>query len=62
MENFEDYLREIHAKDYHGTDDNMPDSFESWVSNLEVEEVIEYANDIVEELNSKLKKLLNIPF
>ena len=21
MENFEDYLREIHAKDYHGTDD-----------------------------------------
>ena len=58
----EDYLKEIHAKNYHGTDDNMPDDFESWISNLDVEEVIKYANDIIIELNSKLEKLLSVPF
>lgn len=43
---FEDYLKEIHAEDYHGTDDDMPDAFDSWLGDdLQVDDLIEYAND-----------------
>ena len=28
---FEDYLKDKHADGYTGTDDDMPDSFDSWV-------------------------------
>lgn len=41
---FEDYLEEIHAKQYHGLDDDMPDDYENWLSNLDIEELIEYAD------------------
>jgi len=41
---FEEYLKWIHAADYLGTDDGMPDSFETFIVNLEQEEVIEHAN------------------
>ena len=41
---FEEYLKEIHSKDYMGTDDDMPDSFESWITELEPETLIEHAN------------------
>lgn len=30
----EDKLKEAHAKEYHGTDDEMPDAYESWLENL----------------------------
>ncbi len=43
MKSFEQYLEEIHAKGYTGTDDNMPDSYNEWVERLDVSEVIEYA-------------------
>lgn len=42
-ETFEDYLQDIHSKNYHGTDDDMPDAYEKWVCELDVAEVIEYA-------------------
>lgn len=32
-------LKETHAEDYHGTDDDMPDAFENWLENLSVEEL-----------------------
>jgi len=41
---FEDFLKEIHAKNYMGTDDDMPDSFESFITDLDNEELIEHAN------------------
>ena len=28
---FEDFLREKHAVDYRGTDDDMPDAFDQWL-------------------------------
>lgn len=40
---FEDYLKDVHAKDYTGTDDDMPDDFESWVGELDVQEVMDFA-------------------
>jgi hypothetical protein len=47
---FEDYMRGVHADDYHGTDDDMSDAFEAWVTDLDVEEWLKhgelYANII----------------
>ena len=41
---FEEFLKEIHAKNYMGTDDDMPDSFDTFITNLDNEELIEHAN------------------
>lgn len=40
---FEDYLKEIHAREYMGTDDNMPDAFDGWLENVQVGDLIAYA-------------------
>lgn len=44
MKNFTEYLQNIHAEDYHGVDDDMPDAFDNWLSELEVDDIIEYAD------------------
>jgi hypothetical protein len=41
---FEDYLQTKHAEQYTGLDDEMPDDYEDWLSNLDQEELIRYAN------------------
>lgn len=41
----EDKLKEEHAKDYHGTDDDMPDAFESWLEDLSGQELYELLKD-----------------
>lgn len=40
---FEKYLQEQHAEDYHGCDDDMPDAFEHWMSERDVQEIVDYA-------------------
>lgn len=37
----EDKLKEVHSKDYTGTDDDMPDDYENWLSNLSLDELKE---------------------
>lgn len=32
-------LKDEHAKDYHGTDDDMPDAYEGWLENLSLDEM-----------------------
>ena len=49
MNKFEDYLKEIHAKQYRGTDDQMPDDFQNWMEDLDNAELIEYGNQAMEE-------------
>lgn len=49
--NFEDYLRKIHAKQYKGLDDDMPDDFDYWLTQLDPDELIEYANQALLEKN-----------
>lgn len=44
---FDEFLREKHAENYHGFDDDMPDAFDAWVGELEVEDVIDYAEEMV---------------
>ena len=42
---FEDYLKQIHADQYEGLDDDMPDAFENWLTDLQVDDVIAYAEE-----------------
>ena len=35
----EDLLKEAHAADYHGTDDDMPDAYEAWLMDLSLDEL-----------------------
>lgn len=39
---FREYLEEQHAKTYTGSDDDMPDAFEKWLSELELEDWINF--------------------
>ena len=41
---FEEYLKEVHAKQYMGTDDDMSDDFERWLGDMDHEEIISYAD------------------
>lgn len=42
-ETFEDYLMEKHSEQYIGTDDAMVDDFNDWLTNLDPQEIIDYA-------------------
>ena len=41
---FESYLVDKHAEQYDGLDDEMPDNCSEWISNLDVDTLIAYAN------------------
>lgn len=41
---FKDFLYDKHATQYSGTDDLMPEDFEEWLSDLDVNELIDYAD------------------
>jgi len=51
MKSFEEYLQEIHSNQADGVlDDNMPDDFDNWLSELDTAEVMEYAESYGKEL------------
>lgn len=52
-ETFINYLMEQHAKEYIGTDDLMPDAFNDWLADLDVQEVIDYAEKFIKILTIK---------
>jgi len=51
---FESYMQMIHAQDYHGTDDDMPDNFENWITNIDDGEMMEYAESFSNALCNKI--------
>lgn len=42
---FEEFLQEQHAENYHGTDDAMPDAFDAWLTDLQADDFIKYADE-----------------
>jgi len=46
---FEDFLREIHAQGYMGTDDDMDDRFVAWLLQLDANEWLVYGNNALAE-------------
>lgn len=43
-QSFEDYLKDQHAADYIGTDDAMPDAFDHWLTELDIESMLAYGD------------------
>jgi hypothetical protein len=41
---FEEYLKDLHGAEYIGLDDDMPESFETWLSNQGTDDLIAYAD------------------
>lgn len=42
---FEDYLMQVHDKQYHGTADDAPDDYQNWSNNMGADEFIQYAEE-----------------
>ena len=57
---FEDFLMNEHAKEYHGTDDNMPDAFDNWLTELSADDFIMYADSAIAK--ALKEKADEIPF
>lgn len=57
---FEEYLMEVHAKDYYGTDDNMPDSFNAWLEKLDSNDIMQYAELAMVAQQNKFLKAINL--
>lgn len=50
---FEEYLQDIHSKHYSGTDDDMPEAFESWLCDIDIDTLIEYGNNAMAQAGAK---------
>ena len=55
---FEDFLMEKHAEQYVGIKDTMIDDYERWTSELDVQELIDFADEAIEYYKNQLIKEL----
>lgn len=53
---FEHFLQDKHAEDYHGTDDDMPDAFEGWLENQQVDDLMQYADQFAGKMILETKE------
>lgn len=64
MKTFEDYLKQIHDKQYRGISDNAPDDYENWVSNMGADEFIEYSSEYkairIKEIDEEILEMSKI--
>lgn len=56
---FNSYLSYIHAQDYTGLDDDMPDRFDEWLSELSDEEMTRYLGDFLIQIDRRIPKCIN---
>lgn len=56
FKSFEEFLRDEHSSTYIGTDDDMPEDFEKWLQNLDVEELIKQADNFSSHRLVEMKK------
>ena len=56
---FEDFLMEKHAENYMGSDDDMSDKFDDWLTDLEIDDIIKYADKALNIQQEEFKKTLN---
>ena len=52
---FEEYLQDKHAAQYQGLDDEMPDNFNEWITELSPDEWIEFGEKWVESCLPKVR-------
>ena len=58
LEKFEDFLADKHAKNYQGFDDDMPDDFSKWLEELQIDDIIKYANETLNEQREEFKEIV----
>lgn len=46
---FEEFLQQKHAEQYRGVDDDMAEDFERWIMDLEIEQIIQFAEEWKEQ-------------
>lgn len=49
MKNFTEYLETVFDSEYTGTKDQVEDAFDGWLANLDIEELIDYADIYAQE-------------
>lgn len=52
---FESFLKDEHAENYHGLDDDMSDSFEAWLENMDIDSLISYGDKFAKRLLAYIK-------
>jgi hypothetical protein len=45
MKTFDYYLQELHSKQYEGIDDDMPEDFNNWLGQFDVNDILEFVKD-----------------
>lgn len=60
MKTFEEYLKEKHSETYMGTDDSMPEAFDNWVSGLDIDDTIDYADNFITTLLEKQEREISM--
>ena len=50
---FENYLKEKHGETYTGLDDDMPDAYEAWLDELQIDDFIQYADEAIVKYSAK---------
>jgi len=53
MKTFEQFLKEKHSETYMGTDDEINNKFELWLSELQVDNLLVYADDFINSIRQK---------
>lgn len=61
---FERYLEDMHAKQYQGLDDDMPENFSEWLEDLDIDTICKYANafardKVCEYIDDETRRLQN---
>ena len=57
---FEDYLQDRHAAIYTGVDDDMSDHYDYWLSNLDTQNLIDYAEVYgMDRFNAGMKEVID---
>ena len=62
MKNFEEFLKDKFAENYRGLDDNMPDSFDNWLSNLDGEEYMRFGDEYGQFIKMYIESNIKIIF
>ena len=51
--NFQEFLEYKHYKGYTGLDDEMPDDLDNWMCDLDLEDIINYADEYADLYKQK---------
>ena len=57
-ETFEDFLEEKHAEEHIGTKETLVDSFNDWLGELEIDDVIKYADEYISIQRQEIIKMV----